>query len=140
MERVTTTRVTGRRFGALLVDGALVSLAALLLPFAPEIEVGGGPRDSSLVVVTAYAALCSFLYRVPLEGLMGWTVGKKVFGVRIIDERTGRAPGLFRAFLRALLRPLDGPFGLYLPGWLVAMLSDRRKPLGEWAVADDQNL
>ena len=132
MQRATTAKVMGRRCGALLVDGALVSLAALLLPFAPQLDVGGGDPRVSFLLVWAYAALCSFLYRVPFEGLLGWTPGKKIFGIRVIDERTGRKPGLFRAFLRTLLRPLDDPFGFYLPGWLVAMLSERRKRLGDW--------
>ncbi len=132
MEHVTT-KLMGKRFGALLVDAALVSLAVLLFPSAPELDaVGVEQRASSLLAAAYAAALCSLLYRVPFEGLLGWTVGKKIFGIRVINERTGERPGLFQAFLRTLLRPLDGPFGIYLPGWLVAMLSDRRKRLGDW--------
>ncbi|QIN81153.1 hypothetical protein GBA65_22225 (plasmid) [Rubrobacter marinus] len=131
MERVTTTRVMDLRFAALLLDGAIVSLAALLVPSDFELEAGGDPR-SSYLSLAGYAVLISICYRVPFEGLLGWTPGKKIFGIRVINERTGRRPGLFRALLRTLLRPLDGPFGLYLPGWLAAMLSDRRKRLGDW--------
>ncbi|MDP9477580.1 MAG: RDD family protein, partial [Actinomycetota bacterium] len=131
IEPVATTRVTGLRFAALLLDGAVVSLAALLAPSALGLEEAGGPPVSYLSVA-AYAAFFSLLYRVPFEGLLGWTPGKKIFGVRVANERTGRRPGLFRALLRNLLRPLDGPLGLYLPGWLVAVLSDRRKRLGDW--------
>ncbi len=119
------------RFAALLLDGAIVALAALLVPFVFELEAGGGSRPSYLSVA-GYAALISLFYRVPFEGLLGWTPGKRIFGIRVINERTGRRPGLFRALLRTLLRPFDGPFGLYLPGWLAAMLSDRRKRLGDW--------
>lgn len=121
----------GLRFAALLLDGAVVSLAALLVPSALGFEEAGGP-PASYLSVAAYATFFTLLYRVPFEGLLGWTPGKKIFGVRVANERTGRRPGLFRALLRNLLRPLDGPFGLYLPGWLVAMLSDRRKRLGDW--------
>ncbi|MDP9475152.1 MAG: RDD family protein [Actinomycetota bacterium] len=119
------------RLAALILDGALVSLAALLVLFVMEPGLGTGPRPSYLYVA-GYAALFSFLYRIPFEGLLGWTPGKKIFGIRVINERTGGRPGLFRAFLRTLLRPLDGPFGLYLPGWLAAILSERRKRLGDW--------
>ncbi len=119
------------RFAALLLDGAIVALAALLVPFVFELEAGGGSRPSYLSVA-GYAALISLFYRVPFEGLLGWTPGKRIFDIRVINERTGRRPGLFRALLRTLLRPFDGPFGLYLPGWLAAMLSDRRKRLGDW--------
>lgn len=123
--------MTGLRFAALLLDGAAVSLAALLVPPALGLEEAG-VAPASYLSVAAYAAFFSLLYRVPFEGLLGWTPGKKIFGVRVVNERTGRRPGLFRALLRNLLRPLDGPLGLYLPGWLVAMLSERRKRMGDW--------
>lgn len=121
----------GLRFAALLLDGAVVFLAALLVPSALGLEARSS-LPTSYLSVSAYAAFFSLVYRVPFEGLLGWTPGKKIFGVRVANERTGGRPGLFRALLRNLLRPLDGPFGLYLPGWFAAMLSNRRKRIGDW--------
>lgn len=49
----------------------------------------------------------ALLVYVVLQGLSGWTVGKLVTGIRVVDEQ-GRRPGLGKALVRWLLWLVDG--------------------------------
>jgi uncharacterized RDD family membrane protein YckC len=66
----------------------------------------GDPGTAPVLLVWGGAVL---LY-VILQGLTGWTVGKLVTGIRVVDEEGGR-PGIKRALVRWLLWVVDGlPF------------------------------
>jgi uncharacterized RDD family membrane protein YckC len=126
-------RVTGRRIVATIIDGFV--LGAL---YRLSTGVFGGHYDSDLdfTRLTSKAGLgwvvVALLYYVLLEGLFGRTVGKLITGIRVIDAKTGRTPGLFTALIRTLLRIIDG-IGGYLLGWIVVICGDRRRRLGDMA-------
>jgi hypothetical protein len=62
----------------------------------------------------------ALLLYVVIQGLTGWTIGKLVTGIRVVDEQGGR-PGIGRAFVRWLLWLVDGlPY--LIPG-LVAFIT-----------------
>jgi uncharacterized RDD family membrane protein YckC len=126
-------KVTGRRIVATILDGIVLGLL-----YRASTGIFGGHYDSGLdfTRLTSKAGLgwlvVTLLYYVLLEGLFGRTVGKFVTGIRVIDGKTGRAPGIFMALNRTLLRIIDS-FGGYLLGWIVVILNDRRRRLGDMA-------
>jgi uncharacterized RDD family membrane protein YckC len=126
-------RVTGRRIVATIIDGFVLGVLYRL-----STGVFGGHYDSDLdfTRLTSKAGLgwvvVALLYYVLLEGLFGRTVGKLITGIRVIDAKTGRTPGLFTALIRTLLRIIDG-IGGYLLGWIVVICGDRRRRLGDMA-------
>lgn len=65
-----------------------------------------------------------FLYYVVLQGLTGATLGKALFGIRVV-RLDGRAPGIGRAFLRWLLLPFT------LIELIAALVSDGNRRLGD---------
>jgi len=71
------------------------------------------------------------LYHVLMEGCFGWTLGKKIIGIRVIAA-DGSPAGLRRALLRNLTRPLDAtwPAGIFL-GMSVLMTTRRRQRPGD---------
>jgi uncharacterized RDD family membrane protein YckC len=126
-------RVTGRRIVATIVDGLVLGLVyrALTGMFHTTYK-----NDLDFTRLTSRAGvgwlIFVILYYVLLEGLFGRTVGKAVTGIKVISARTGEAPGVFTALLRTLLRVIDG-IGGYLLGWIIVMLGDRRRRLGDMA-------
>lgn len=50
------------------------------------------------------------LYYILLEGHLGQTLGKMLFGIKVVRD-TGEVPGLGAATIRTLLRIIDGLFG-----------------------------
>ncbi|HJR26025.1 MAG TPA: RDD family protein [Acidimicrobiales bacterium] len=76
----------------------------------------GDPGFTPVLLLWGTAVLLYVL----AQGLTGWTVGKLITGIRVVDEQGGR-PGIGRAFVRWLLWLVDGlPY--LLPG-LVAFIT-----------------
>jgi uncharacterized RDD family membrane protein YckC len=126
-------RVTGRRIVATILDGIVLGLL-----YRVSTAIFGGHYNSDLdfTRLTSRAGLgwlvVAILYYMLLEGIFGRTVGKLVTGIRVIDAKTGRTPGMFTVLIRTLLRIIDG-IGGYLLGWIVVVLNDRRRRLGDMA-------
>ncbi|MEV6589312.1 RDD family protein [Streptomyces acidicola] len=87
----------GRRLGALAVDWALCVLIAYSL-----ITDGYGQATSN------WALLIFFLLHVLTVGTVGFTPGKRLFGIRVVTQDTGTVNPL-RAALRSLLLCLAIP-------------------------------
>ncbi|MGQ4385051.1 RDD family protein [Streptomyces sp. SAS_270] len=87
----------GRRLGALVVDWGLCALIASRL-----ITHGYGPAASN------WALLIFFVLGVLTVGTVGFTPGKRLFGLRIVPEGGGRLNPL-RALLRTVLLCLAVP-------------------------------
>lgn len=127
-------RVTGRRVVATIIDGVLFGVVSNVFG-----SVFGVKKVSSGFDLTRLSAQGSVwllvtvvLYYVLLEGLAGRTLGKLITGIRVIDPQTGGRPGLLSAFVRTLLRLVDGLF-VYLVGFVVVVNSERRRRLGDMA-------
>ncbi|WP_147793926.1 RDD family protein [Cellulomonas sp. Y8] len=109
----------GRRVAAYLVDAALTSIAAapLWLAWAPAFaatvraasDSGAGtvpePAAPSGVLLAVGAVLLAAwaVAQWVWNGTRGWTVGRRLLGLRLVDVRSGRPVGLGRAFVRALI-------------------------------------
>jgi len=126
-------RVTGRRIVATILDGIVLGLIYQVLT---SMFHSTYTSDLNFTRLTSRAGvgwlIFVILYYVVLEGLFGRTVGKAVTGIKVISARTGEAPGVFSALIRTLLRVIDG-IGGYLLGWIIVVLGDRRRRLGDMA-------
>ncbi|WP_205697259.1 MMPL family transporter [Conexibacter sp. SYSU D00693] len=89
------------------------SLAAVLdaLPLAAVAWALAGPAGWSVfATVVAVLAAAALLHGV-LAGGWGWTPGKLLLGLRLVDRR-GRPPGIAAALVRGLTAPADAVAGL----------------------------
>ena len=78
--------------------------------------------------------LVALSYYAVLEALTGQTLGKKIVGLRVVDEG-GRTPNWAQAIKRTLTRILEvNPLGGGLIAALVVVLTENRQRLGDlWA-------
>lgn len=111
----------GRRVAAWLVDGVLTSVAAapLVLAWLPAAVASAGaasrtatpgtlPVDPAgpspvLLALGAVLLLAWGGFQWWCQGTRGWTVGRRLLGLRTVDVRTGQPIGLGRALVRALI-------------------------------------
>ena len=118
---MTGPELDNRRVAAAIVDLALVGAVIAVLA-----ALAGGLTAS----VEAVGAGWALYYYFAFESAAGQTLGKKLLGLRVTDQR-GEQPALAQIAMRTLLRLVDG-IGLYLVG-LVVMLATgkRRQRLGD---------
>ena len=113
------TDVLGRRLGAGLVDVLVVLIIFLGLGAA----LGGATSEGTSVGVQVRG----------LEALTGQTIGKRVFGVRVVRVEDGGPPSAGRIALRTLLRIVDGILLYLVAVVLVLATGKRRARLGDLA-------
>lgn len=118
----------GRRTGSAVLEGlasglpaacASVSLQVGLLKDLPALVVLGG--------ALALAWLTGFVVVAISFSRTGASPGKKALGLRLVDERTGGAPGA-AAWGRFVLAGLGGAV---LVGWIVAVVAILSNPRGD---------
>lgn len=156
------TKVIGRRIGAFLIDWLILQIVNFALFFAmaeSEAEVGAkvltgdydadataygnitiGDTEYSLVdgrfvLWLAIVLLIAWLYHAVLQGLTGWTPGKRLVGIRTVREDTGREPGIGRATVRWVLWIVDSlPWLIpYLVGLVTAAATSKNQRVGDMA-------
>jgi uncharacterized RDD family membrane protein YckC len=126
-------RVTGRRVVATILDGIVLGLVYRVLTAVFHTDYTSGVDFTRLASGAGIGWLIfAFVYYLVFEGLFGRTVGKFVTGIRVIDAKTGRTPGMLSVLLRTVLRLIDG-LGGYLLGFIVVVFNDRRRRLGDMA-------
>jgi uncharacterized RDD family membrane protein YckC len=107
-----------KRVGAYLIDGVIgLALSVLFLPLLVSYadtqqvqpngrvqtigSVSGGSVGIAIVggcVLLGYTILQWYL-----EGRLGWTIGKRALGIRLVRERDGRFVGFWLALVRYLI-------------------------------------
>lgn len=126
--------VIGARIGAQIID----SIAMIAIFFGVTIFFGGlggatgdGSAATGMGMLGLLLGLCgSLFYGFLLEGYWdGYTVGKKVFGIKVVKE-DGSSCGYGGAFLRNALEIIDGLF-YYLVGFVFMASGDKRQRLGD---------
>lgn len=128
------TEVFGRRIAAALVDiGVLFALFVFvgILVGDTGSNDGGGSVTLENGGFLVFAGL-SLLYYFLGEAITGQTLGKRLLGVRVRSLGGGSA-SIGAVAIRTLVRPIDSLPGLYLLGFIVALISPRRQRLGDLA-------
>ncbi len=113
----------------LLVLLPLFMMLALTLDLSPDLEPD--PSDPAFWILGGTGAALQVLYGLLMEGTLGWTLGKRIIGLRVVRLDGSRlTPG--RALLRNLTRPLDAgfPLGVFV-GMSLLMTTRRRQRLGD---------
>lgn len=118
----------GSRFGALFVDGIIVTLflaPAWLALVNGERELKpctdqfgneafcNSPTSTTLTMFFGLAAIgyiCGILYHVLMVASSGQTLGRKLFGIRVVDAGTGRPPSLGKSVGRYFMSLVSGWF------------------------------
>lgn len=120
----------GPRLVAQIVDTVVLSVLFLLVGFALSgsftFEYQG---EAAYPFLSAYG-LIVLLYFAILEGTMGATFGKKLVKIKVVRE-DGSACGIGPAFVRTLLRIIDGLPFLYIIGMVLIARSDKKQRLGD---------
>lgn len=115
------------RFLALLIDTvvSLVLAAVLISVLAVTLSALALP----LIFIVWF--LIDWGYMIALESLWsGQTIGKRIMGLRVIQE-SGVRVGLMHSALRNLLRPLDRAPAFYLLGGASMLLTQHQQRLGD---------
>jgi len=112
----------------LLVEGGGARIIDFFVLFLPDCFLG-----DQLYRSTIYIWLFLFLAYFPvLDGYTGYSVGKYIFRVRVVNKY-GESPGLLKSIVRALLRLIEVNPILFggIPAGLVALFSERSHRLGD---------
>lgn len=120
----------GPRLVAQIVDTVVLVVLFLLVGFVLSgsftFEYQG---EAAYPFLSAYG-LIVLLYFAILEGTMGATFGKKLVKIKVVRE-DGSACGIGPAFVRSLLRIIDGLPFLYIIGMVLIARSDKKQRLGD---------
>ena len=126
--------VTGRRVLAIIADGLLLGVLFSAISVLARMA-GIGEADAPLFAGYTWAGgffVLAMAYYALMEGYRGQTVGKMLFGIRVVREEGGGVPGFKAAAIRSLLRIVDGLFG-YLVGFVAVVASEKNQRLGDMA-------
>ncbi|MBA7637491.1 hypothetical protein ES703_45136 [subsurface metagenome] len=72
-----------------------------------------------------------FAYFILMEAYVGWTVGKRVLGMRVVDG-TGNKIGFSKSLIRNLLRLVDGLPALNILGIVLIACSPKNQRFGDY--------
>ena len=71
-----------------------------------------------------------FFYFILMEAYVGWTIGKRLSGMKVLDD-TGNKIGILKSLIRNLLRLVDGLPALNILGIFLIINSPRGQRLGD---------
>ena len=71
-----------------------------------------------------------FFYYIILEGIWGYTVGKKIMKIKVVNELGGKL-GLYGSFLRNIFRLIDGLPALNILGIYLILTTPENTRLGD---------
>jgi len=122
-----SARVMAWLLDHLLLSPAMMLAGAVILPDADLFDLED-PRFRELVLVCLGM---SFLYYAVLEWLFGWTIGKRILGLKVTGADGGRLT-LRGALLRSVVRLLDSEaLPMALAGMASLLITKRRQRLGD---------
>jgi uncharacterized RDD family membrane protein YckC len=81
MEKYQTLR---RRFGALVIDSILLGIGNLIISYALRLLIESNP--TILWIAISLLNLMTVFYFILLHNFYGQTIGKKIAGVKVIDD------------------------------------------------------
>lgn len=126
MSRDEKMEYVRRRAGAVIVDAVPIFI---LVYFLWEIILPVGALSAGLLLSYPAWILGRVLYHTPFEHYLGWTPGKRAFGLQVSAE-DGGPPELLQAFIRNGLRGIDA-LGFYLVAVILVAVRSDGKRLGD---------
>ncbi len=133
-EPVSTTPtgagVVGRRVAAAILDLIPLGIVGALMADrstgngGATFRLSGGRLLLYMVIVLAYYVV--------FESQMGTSPGKKIMGLKVVNEQ-GQAPDMTAVVVRNILRFIDGLPFLYLLGFIVVMVTPTKQRIGDLA-------
>ena len=115
------TKVVWKRALAFVIDGIV------LLPFSLPVNLLLSPGTALVVGISGYV-----IYWGLLDGMVGQTVGKRVMGIRVINENGAFPVGFGKAAVRYIAWTIDGIL-VIAPGLALALATRRNRRLGDMA-------
>jgi uncharacterized RDD family membrane protein YckC len=126
----------GDRVFAALLDGAtlipsfvivvaLIALQQHIRGSETGVTLQGGPALEAIF----FSTLVWCMYHFVCEAIWGKTTGKEVMAIEVRAE-DGAKCGARKSLIRNVIRPIDA-IGLYLLGFVVAILSPRNQRIGD---------
>jgi uncharacterized RDD family membrane protein YckC len=132
----------GSRIVAIMLDHLILGIIAAIiaLPLGlraalfslPVRGPAGLMRGAVLAPLGALNFFLWLLYFTYFEGTSGQTLGKRIMGIKVVRE-SGEQLTPIDAFIRTIFRIIDG-FVLYLIGFMLIMVSEKKQRLGDMAV------
>lgn len=128
----TNVHVTGRRILATIVDAIVLGLlfSVMSMLFGTSSAQGGEASASLSGLAFVLYLVLAFGYYTLMEGYLGQTVGKMLFGIKVVRQDNGEVPGIGTAALRTVLRIVDGLFA-YLVAFIAVLASANNQRLGD---------
>lgn len=127
----------GSRIGAFIIDGIVTSILAGIL-FVPVIFLvglggdAGGAGAGLALLLQLLLPVAILAYFIVMEGLYGYTLGKKLLSIRVVSENGGEI-GMGASAIRNLLRIVDSlPFA-YILGIALILINDDEQRVGDMA-------
>lgn len=125
--------VVGSRILAQILDSVIGSIlfVAILVVFGGVGGATGGESGAGIFGIGFLVGILGIVfYFFLLEGFWdGYTVGKKVVGIKVVKEDGGPCT-IGASLIRNVLRIIDG-FAYYVVGFVFMAMSDNRQRLGD---------
>jgi len=128
----------GSRIAAFLIDSILTGIVGGIFIFLPlfflvGFSSDGGAAGAGILVLFQFLLPVAILaYFILMEGLYGYTVGKKLMSIRVVGDN-GSDIGIGAAAIRNFLRIVDSlPFA-YILGIALIAINDDEQRLGDMA-------
>ncbi|SFR25108.1 MULTISPECIES: RDD family protein [unclassified Paenibacillus] len=124
-----------RRWAAWMVDFILIvfGYGGLVYFTAKKVSEAETPNMGMVVMLFLIGSFCYYLL---LEGLTGYTLGKFVLRIQVVNGE-GRPPGMVKSLIRTLIQLVDtNPlFFLGLPAGLCVLVTPRKQRIGDMAAS-----
>lgn len=124
-----------RRWAAWMVDFILIvfGYGGLVYFTAKKVSEAETPNMGLVVMLFLIGSFCYYLL---LEGLTGYTLGKFVLRIQVVNGE-GRPPGIVKSLIRTLIQLVDtNPlFFLGLPAGLCVLVTPRKQRIGDMAAS-----
>lgn len=118
----------------------ILDFVFLLLFFFPATFLYSGkwlmmPEDHLWIIfdpICGFFLVIIFLYFILMEAYLGYTVGKKILGIKVVNFK-GRKIGLGKSAVRNLLRLVDGLPAFSLLGLILILYTKNHQRFGDIA-------
>ncbi|MGQ3479743.1 RDD family protein [Paenibacillus sp. TY11] len=124
-----------RRWAAWMIDFILIvfGYGGLVYFTAKKVSEAETPNMGMVVMLFLIGSFCYYLL---LEGLTGYTLGKFVLRIQVVNGE-GRPPGMVKSLIRTLIHLVDTNPLLFLglPAGLCVLVTPRKQRLGDMAAS-----